>query len=482
MKFSIPFFGVILLPLLTLPSLSIGQVSNHQPSGSQQISNNHRPSYQSNRRRSDSAKSDEVLKQRIFMNQAHMQFSLDLMASLLIDSFTPETSVLESFAFSPLSLQSTLMMIQLGTKGHARREISNALYLTQMDSENATFTHAHEIYGEAVKSLTEDYQIGKTLSIGNQVFVQKDLIPSSTYELALRQYHNSRLKPIDFTLTTFPDIVNDWIEKETRGNIKNLITSPPSAAILMMGVNALYFKGDWQYRFNSLDTETHARFYKTNKAVDSVTMMVGKMPIGYTYNGELKTTLIELPYKVQRLGMFLLLPDEVSGIFSLMRSLNSTTLTSLIASMRKDQKEGVNVRLPKFQIDFSPRMTNILKNNLGIRTLFSNGEADFSNMFLNAPVGAMHLDEVIHRVHLKLDEKGTVGAAATATVIERVGSFSGSYFEADHPFMYFLTDKQTGLILFAGVYAGQSTDHATSGGGIPNGPVNRPDRMPQTRN
>lgn len=411
------------------------------------------------------------------MNQAHMQFSLDLMASLLIDSFSPDSQVLDSFAFSPLSLQSTLMMIQIGTQGQARREISNALYLIQMDSENSTFSTAHEIYGDAVKSLLEDYQIGKTLSIANQVFVQKDLIPSSNYETALRHYHGSRLKPIDFTLNNFADIINDWIEKETRGSIKGLITSPPSPAILMMAINALYFKGDWQYRFNSLDTESNARFYRTNKAVNSVTMMVGKMPVGYTYNQEMKTTLIELPYRVQRLGLFLLLPDDVSGIFSLMRSLNATTLTTLIASMRKDpNKEGVNIRLPKFEIDFMPRMTNILKNNLGIRSLFSNGEADFSNMFLNSPIGSMHLDEVIHKVHLKLDEKGTVGAAATATVIERVGSFSGSYFEADHPFMYFLTDKQTGLILFAGVYAGQSDSSS------PSTPIHRPSPLPPRNN
>jgi serpin B len=182
-------------------------------------------------------------------------------------------------------------------------------------------------------------------------------------------------------------------------------------------------------------------------------MMVGKFPIGFAYNSDLKTTVIELPYRVQRLGMFLLLPDDVNGIFPLMRSLNESVLTQLISSMRKDSKEGVNVRVPKFAITSVPRMTDILRNSLRIRSLFSAGEADLSGMFLNLP-SAGHVDDFVHKVILKVDEKGTVGAAASATVVERVGQFSGAYFEADHPFMFFLTDKQTGLILFAGVFAG----------------------------
>jgi serpin B len=121
--------------------------------------------------------------------------------------------------------------------------------------------------------------------------------------------------------------------------------------------------------------------------------------------------------------------------------------------MRKDTKEGVNIRLPKFIINSTPRMTKILSNSLRIRSLFSPGEADLSGMFLNLPYSG-HVDDFLHKVVMKVDEKGTLGAAASATVVERVGTFTGQYFEADHPFMFFLTDKQSGLILFAGVFAG----------------------------
>ncbi|KAI1280473.1 Serpin B11 [Halotydeus destructor] len=392
---------------------------------------------------------------RVRLNQAHIQFSLDLLATLLIDNFSPETKLIHSFGFSPLSVQSTLMMVQLGARGHTYDEIANALYLSQWaDSRNA-IAHAHDIYGQSLKSLVDDETLNGSLLIANQLFVQKDLIPSSDFETELRKHHMARLRPVDFSLPETVATVNDFVEGTTKGIIKDFISSAPSPDALLMAVNALYYKGDWQYKFNPLDT-TDERFQLTNGKSVALPMMVGKMPIAFAYSETLNTTVIELPYRSQRLGLFLLLPDQVSGVFSLMRSLNVSSFTSLIGSMRKQTgPEGVNVRLPRFEITSTPRMTKILQNSLGIHSLFTSGEADLSGMFLNSP-GVAYVEEFLHKVVFKVDEKGSVGAAASATIVERIGSFGGSYFEADHPFMYFLIDKHTGLVLFSGIYAGPS--------------------------
>lgn len=415
------------------------------------------------KKRSEADCSDADLRQRLFINHAHMQLTLDLMATMVIEYFNTESKILETFAFSPLSIQSTLMMLMLGTRGATRQEISDALYLSQLTDtgdSNATFTKSHEIYGESVKSLIDDPNLSKILNIANQVFVKKELVPASTFELALKQYHASRLAPIDFAGDSMT-IINDWVSKQTNGLIENFLASNPSPSSLLLAINALQYSGEWQFKFNPLDTETDARFRRTNGALAKVDMMVSKLPVAYAYNAELKTTVIELPYRTQRLGMFLLLPDESTGIFSLVKTMNETVLTQLITSMRKDVKDGVNIRLPKFTISSAPRMTSILRDSLGIRSLFTPGQADLSGMFLNLnnseQIGSGHVDDFLHKVILTIDEKGTIGAAASSAVVERLGSFTGSYFEADHPFMYFLTDKQSGLILFAGVYAGPET-------------------------
>ena len=59
--------------------------------------------------------------------------------------------------------------------------------------------------------------------------------------------------------------------------------------------------------------------------------------------------------------------------------------------------------------------------------------------------------QVIQKAMIEVDEEGTVAAAATA-IIGETESFSPprEEFIADHPFLFFLRDLQTGLLLFQG--------------------------------
>jgi len=68
------------------------------------------------------------------------------------------------------------------------------------------------------------------------------------------------------------------------------------------------------------------------------------------------------------------------------------------------------------------------------------------------------LSHFSHQAVLQVNENGSIASAASATLVERVGLFTGTYFEADRPFLFFLTDKQSGLILSAGIYGGPKPD------------------------
>ncbi|RWS29384.1 Sar s 27 allergen (serpin-like protein 2) [Leptotrombidium deliense] len=393
--------------------------------------------------------------QRVYISQAHMQFTLDLLSTFIAERFNMKTHLLDSFVVSPLSAQTVLMMLHLGAKGTTKAEISHALYLSKLDN-NVTFSTTHEIFGNAIKNLLQDNAISNSLSIGNQVFLRKDLQIAPTYKLALTHYYGTSLTPTDFGRDSLR-LINDFVAKQTKGLINNFLNTPPSPTTGLMAINALYFKGSWQYKFDERDTENDAEFHLTNGQRVKISMMIGKFPVAYGYSPSLKASIIELPYNTQRLGLFLLLPDTNNGLFRLVRTLNATSFTHCITSMRKSKGDEINVRIPKFDIESMPSLTTLLRNSLGLRTLFSNGEADLSGMF-SRPSGPIQLNEFVHRAILKIDESGSIGVAATAAIAERIGSFSGKFFEADHPFLFFLTDKQSGIILFAGVYSGPK-DH-----------------------
>ena len=52
---------------------------------------------------------------------------------------------------------------------------------------------------------------------------------------------------------------------------------------------------------------------------------------------------------------------------------------------------------------------------------------------------------------IEVDEEGTVAAAASAVIMDmRSGGSRPPRFIADHPFLFFLRDLQTGMLLFQG--------------------------------
>ena len=63
------------------------------------------------------------------------------------------------------------------------------------------------------------------------------------------------------------------------------------------------------------------------------------------------------------------------------------------------------------------------------------------------------VSEAIQKAFIEVDEVGTTAAATTASVVQSRGGSLGpdpKEFIADHPFLFFVRDLQTGLLLFQG--------------------------------
>ena len=84
---------------------------------------------------------------------------------------------------------------------------------------------------------------------------------------------------------------------------------------------------------------------------------------------------------------------------------------------------------------------------LGIGELFST-DADLSGI---SDEKGLHIDAVIHKTFIDVDEKGTEAAAATAIMAAGAGMPPKPLqFNADHPFLYVIRDTRSGAVLFVG--------------------------------
>lgn len=80
-----------------------------------------------------------------------------------------------------------------------------------------------------------------------------------------------------------------------------------------------------------------------------------------------------------------------------------------------------------------------------ITTLFSS-QSNLSGIFEGDSTQINHL---FHKVHISVDEDGTVAAAATAAMV--VPLIHGSVqLVVDRPFVFFIRDNKLGLVLFEG--------------------------------
>jgi serpin B len=64
----------------------------------------------------------------------------------------------------------------------------------------------------------------------------------------------------------------------------------------------------------------------------------------------------------------------------------------------------------------------------------------------------LSISDVIHKAFMEVSEEGTEAAAATGVIIGRGMTVENPVpiFRADHPFIFMITDDETGMVLFMG--------------------------------
>ena len=87
-----------------------------------------------------------------------------------------------------------------------------------------------------------------------------------------------------------------------------------------------------------------------------------------------------------------------------------------------------------------------------MKQAFDAAKADFTGIAKPTdPNDKLFIGEVVHKAFVKVDEKGTEAAAATAIAAPGGGPPpKATPFSADHPFLFLIVDRGSGLILFIG--------------------------------
>ena len=208
-------------------------------------------------------------------------------------------------------------------------------------------------------------------------------------------------------------------------------------------IRVAYFKGQWKCPFDPYRTDV-APFHVSSSESTQVNMMIQTARFRYSLNRRLNCQILELPYRGNRLAMYILLPRKFDGLASLESKLTFSSITSAIAQLRPRR---ISVAIPRFEMTVGKNLPEVLKA-MGMKLAFTPA-ADFTG--ISSSTRPLYISEVIHKAYIGVDEEGTEAAAATV-VVATYGSTPPSQkkFVADHPFVFLIRDKVTGSILFFG--------------------------------
>ena len=302
----------------------------------------------------------------------------------------------ENVLFSPFSITIAMGMTFLGTRAKTASQVKDT-----MNFENIDDKQIHEANSKMQELLIKQNSEHVKLHVANRLYGQNNYsFPSSFLEGTVKNY-NVEFGQVDFSKgEAVRAEINKWVEKQTAEKIKNLIGPDVLTAMTtLVLVNAVYFKGDWQSKFDKKNTH-QADFYVSDSETIKVDMMFQehKFPLGW--NEELKTLLLELPYVGKSLSLFILLPSDKNGLKALEEKLTENHLNDLEVNFRL-RPTKTEVWLPRFVLDSDFSLSDTL-SAMGMPDLFTEGVADLSGM---DGTRELYISAVLHKAFMEVNKR-----------------------------------------------------------------------------
>ncbi len=329
----------------------------------------------------------------------------------------------QNIFFSPWSITSAFAIVNEGAKGNTADEIQNVFGLDENSKENF----------KAINKILNQENPGYIIEVANSLWLAQDFTLHTDYVDTVQTYYDGTIEKVDFA-DDGTDVINGWVSDKTRQKIPKLFDPPLLPNTRLVIANAIYFNGTWSMPFDEKNTRDDKFILSPGEDV-TVPFMNKDSFYNHTMTDELQ--IIELPYEGNGASMLILLPERIDGMESLEEQLTAENLEKWRSEMTKSR---LFLQIPKFTLETEYNLVKDLMS-LGIKDAF--GPADFTGISSES----LFIDRAVHKAFVDVNEKGTEAAAATG-----VGMLQSMppTFRADHPFVFFIQDDETGNILFMG--------------------------------
>lgn len=256
-----------------------------------------------------------------------------------------------------------------------------------------------------------------------------------------RRFFDAQITALDFGSPKAVETINGWASDNTNGKIPEILKSIGDNIVMLL-INAIYFKGTWEYEFDRARTKEEP-FTLRGGGQRAVSMMrhAGGAYVGYYEGAGFRA--VDLPYGGGAYRMTIVLPDAGRDVDSVVAGLSSDAWSALAEGLTRD---SVAIAMPKFQLRWDDSLNGVLKA-LGMEVAFT-GRADLSGIAGNP--GDLFISFVKQGTFVDVNEEGTEAAAVTVVGIGIICACGPPMFRVDRPFVFAIRERFSGTILFLG--------------------------------
>ncbi|CAL8105428.1 unnamed protein product [Calicophoron daubneyi] len=356
-------------------------------------------------------------------------FTTDLYAEFIKQQ---NDSTIGNLLVSPVSIWIALSMMEAGSGGDTRKELISGLRMpAQLQDEKL-----HKIISNKLMRCFES-DSGLQISFADRLFILKPARVQKRFRTIVQSCYKSdvgelgNLESVDAKRSR----INAWIHDNTHRKIKELVPADTiNAETSLTLINTVYFKGLWQEAFNTAETYD-GEFHNLDGSTMNVKMMRHQASYLFAKLGDLKATVIKVPFQRNEWEMMIVLPDEIDGLPTLLSSLrNPGAIESILRSQLNFKR--VVLHLPRFRLG-EPGALDLKRTLrcLGINSLFESDKADLTGLCEHV---SLPLSEIFHKAILEVDENGTRAAVDTAISVKRAAMSRNIRIEdvyVNHPFV-----------------------------------------------
>jgi serine protease inhibitor len=228
--------------------------------------------------------------------------------------------------------------------------------------------------------------------------------------------------------------INQWVKRRTHDLIPSIIEESPNT-LGLIAINALYFKDRWQAPFDPARTQIE-RFRAVAGDVDVPMMHSSARKLSLRQDERFIAT--ELAYADDDFRLVIVTTRSEPA-----RVGEFAPVADWLGGKKFDTVKG-DIAMPRLTLSSSEELLRPL-DGLGLAK--ARREPGALNGFSEEN---LMMARIVQRTELRLDERGTEAAAATAVITTR--SLADNYVKVvfDKPFVFALRHQKSGLILMTG--------------------------------